>query len=238
MEQFFQGFGWEDEEELMHGVYTGFVTDNKDPENLGRVKVKVPIIDDQKELGWSRVSTFMGGDSRGALFIPEIGDEVIIAFLLGDIRSPIVIGSLWNNVEKPPEGKNDQNDIRKIKTRAGHEVIFNDVKKDGGITIKTSAGHQIQLDDKQKNIEIKTSSGAQVLKMDGQGGSITVNSGTTKITIGKDGPIKLESKGEVSVKGLNISLQADNKLELKANSTLDLNCSGMIKLQGSMIKLN
>src|SRR5690606_8345587 len=116
---------------------------NKDPKNLGRLKVKIPIIDDQKEFDWARMTTPMGGANRGAMFIPEVGDEVLIAFVLGDIRAPIIIGSLWNDTDKPPEGKNDRNDIRKLKTRAGHEVIFNDADGDGKVTIKTKDGHQL-----------------------------------------------------------------------------------------------
>lgn len=238
MDNLFHAFSFEDKEDLMHGVYTGFVTDNKDPEKLGRVKVKIPVIDDQKELGWSRISTWMSGNNRGALFIPEVGDEVLIAFLLGDIRSPIVIGSLWNNVEKPPEGKNDQNDVRKIRTRAGHEIIFDDTSKEGGITVKTASGHQLLLDEKKNIVQLSGKDSGQKLLMDGSSGNITVSSGSTKVSIDKNGPIKLETNADITVKGVSIAIEAKNKLELKAMSSLDINCSGIVNIKGAMVKIN
>jgi len=238
MDNLFQAFSFEDKENVMQGVYTGFVTDNKDPDNLGRVKVKVPVIDDQKEIGWSRVSTWMGGKDRGSLFIPEVGDEVIIAFLLGDIRSPMVIGSLWNNIEKPPEGKNDANDIRKIKTRAGHEIIFDDKSKEGGITVKTSSGQKLVFDEKKNVVELSGKDAQQKILMNGNTGNITISNENTKITMDKNGPIKIEANSDITIKGVSISVQASNKLELKAMSSLDINSSGIINIKGSMVKIN
>jgi len=234
----FDSFSSEDTDELMQGVYTGFVTDNKDPEKLGRVKVKIPIIDDQKELDWSRIVTLMGGKSRGALFIPEVGDEVLVAFLLGDIRSPIVIGSLWNDVEKPPEGKNDNNDIRKIRTRAGHEIVFNDANKEGSITITTAEGHQLELDDKGKKVQLATKDKDQKLTMNSTSGNITVSSGSTKVTIDKSGSIKLEGSAEITLKAMAVKIQADSKLEMKANASIDINSGGLINIKGAMVKIN
>jgi len=228
----------DDNEQIMHGVYCGVVTDNKDPSNLGRLKVKIPIIDDEMEFDWARMATPMGGASRGALFIPEVGDEVLIAFELGDIRSPIIIGSLWNETDKPPEGKNDKNDIRKIKTRAGHEIIFNDSDNDGKITIKTKAGHQLDFEDKSKAITLKTSDGSQKLVMDGTKGNIAITSGQTEVKITKTGDITLQGNNAITIKGTQIKLESNAMLQLKANANVSIQATGILELKGSMVKIN
>lgn len=238
MKDIFAAFSSDHADDVMQGVYTGFVTDNKDPEKLGRVKVKIPVIDDQKELNWSRIVTWMGGQARGALFIPEVGDEVLVAFLLGDIRSPIVIGSLWNNVEKPPEGKNDNNDIRKIKTKTGHEIVFDDAKNAGGITVTTAGGHQLILDDKGKKVQLSTKNQDQKLSMESTSGKVIVSSGNTKVTITKTGSIQLEGTTDITLKAMAIKVQADGKLELKANASIDINSGGLVNIKGAMVKIN
>lgn len=222
----------------MHGVYCGVVTDNKDPKNLGRLKVKIPVIDDQKEFDWARMTTPMGGSNRGALFIPEVGDEVLIAFVLGDIRAPIVIGSLWNDTDKPPEGKNERNDIRKLKTRAGHEIIFNDADSDGKITIKTKSGHQLELADQSKTITLKTSGSTQKLELDETKGSITITSGTTEVKLSKTGDITLQGNNSITIKGTQIKLESNAMLSLKANANLSIQAAGILELKGSMVKIN
>lgn len=228
----------DDNEQIMHGVYCGVVTDNKDPNNLGRLKVKIPVIDDQKEFDWARMTTPMGGAGRGTLLIPEVGDEVLVAFELGDIRSPIIIGSLWNETDKPPEGKNDKNDIRKIKTRAGHEIIFNDSDSDGKITIKTKAGHQLDFEDKSKAITLKTSDGSQKLVMDGTKGNIAITSGQTEVKITKTGDITLQGNNAITIKGTQIKLESNAMLQLKANANVSIQATGILELKGSMVKIN
>ena len=117
-------------ESKIYGVVVGIVTNNKDPEELGRVKVKLPRISGEDESHWARVATFMAGKDRGAFFLPEVNDEVLVAFEHGDINMPYVIGSLWNGVDKPLETNSDgKNNVRVIKSRSGHIIRLND--KDG-----------------------------------------------------------------------------------------------------------
>ena len=84
-----------------YGVYTGKVIANRDPQGKFRVKVKFPWIRDNKKAIWAKVSR-SSNSNRGSFFLPEVGDEVIVSFLAGDIRHPVVIGSLWNGVDRPP----------------------------------------------------------------------------------------------------------------------------------------
>ncbi len=149
---------------LVNGVAAGIVTNNKDPEGLYRIKIKFPWLSDDNETDWIRIATMMSGGNRGSFFLPEVGDEVLVAFEHGDINHPYIIGALWNGVDKPPENNSDgKNNIRKIRSRSGHEIIFNDddTTKKEKIEIHTNAGHQIILDDSaaQEKIEIKDKTG-------------------------------------------------------------------------------
>ena len=110
------------------GVAAGIVTNNQDPEGLARVKVKFLWLSDQNETDWIRIATLMAGADRGTFFLPQVGDEVLVAFEHGDINRSYVIGALWNGVHKPPETNSDgQNDLRKIRSRSGHELTFNEM---------------------------------------------------------------------------------------------------------------
>lgn len=101
----------------IYGVVVGIVTNNKDTEKLGRVKVKIPRLSGEDESNWARVTSFMAGKERGAFFLPEVDDEVLVAFEYGDINMPYVIGSLWNGKDVPPENNSDgKNNIRVIRS--------------------------------------------------------------------------------------------------------------------------
>ena len=84
-------------------VVVGRVVNNKDTEGLGRVKVKFEWLSDLNESAWARIAAPTAGKDRGIYFLPEIDDEVLVAFAHGDVRFPYVIGSLWNGVDVPPD---------------------------------------------------------------------------------------------------------------------------------------
>jgi uncharacterized protein involved in type VI secretion and phage assembly len=93
----------EKQKERIYGVVVGIVTNNQDPEKLGRIKVRFPWLSDVNESAWARLSTPLAGKGRGFYYLPEIEDEVLVAFEFGDINRPIIIGSLWNG-ENIPKG--------------------------------------------------------------------------------------------------------------------------------------
>jgi len=94
------------------GVAVAVVTQNKDPEGQCRVKVSYPWYDPPRESYWARLATPMAGGGRGIVTIPEVGDEVLVAFEREDLRFPYVLGSVWNGKDTPPEtnadGKNNK----------------------------------------------------------------------------------------------------------------------------------
>jgi uncharacterized protein involved in type VI secretion and phage assembly len=198
------------------GVAAGIVTNNKDPKGLARVKVKFPWLSDQNETDWIRIATLMTGSGRGSFFLPEVGDEVLVAFEHGDINRPYVIGAIWNGVDKPPETNSDgQNDLRKIHSRSGHELIFNDNATSGQIEIHTKGGHKIVLDDSLggEKIEIVDQTGSNSVIIDAVQKSITVNA-TLQVTI----------------KAATINIEADSMMTLKAG--------GVLTIKGSLVMIN
>jgi uncharacterized protein involved in type VI secretion and phage assembly len=106
----------------------GLVTDNKDPQKLGRVKVKFPVLSDKDTTWWSPIIMLGASKNRGWFFIPEVDDEVLCIFEQGELDRPLVVGALWNGKDKPPDKNPGGNPRRVIKSRAGSRIIFDDDK--------------------------------------------------------------------------------------------------------------
>lgn len=140
-------------------LLVGIVTDNEDPEGWGRVKVKFPTLTEDHASNWARVVAIGAGNSRGFDCLPEINDEVLVAFEHGDIHRPYVIGGVWNGKDQPPEAVNNSVQdgkvrLRTLKTRAGHQIQFSDDDRGGNIHIKTAGGQEIHLNDSDGGIQI------------------------------------------------------------------------------------
>ena len=105
----------------------------------------------------ARVAAPMAGHKRGAYFMPEVGDEVVVGFELGNLNRPVILGALWSDVDAPPSSADtsSSNNVRTLTSRAGHEVTFDDSAA-GKIQIKTAGGMEITLDDAGQKITIKT----------------------------------------------------------------------------------
>jgi uncharacterized protein involved in type VI secretion and phage assembly len=173
-------------EGCVFGAVIGIVSNIADPDQLGRVKVRYPWLKGDSESPWARVVSFMAGSDRGAVFRPEVGDEVLVLFDHGDMRFPYVLGGLWNGKDKMPEerGSDGNNAVRLIKSRSGHQILFDDTAGAEKVTIKSQSGHQILLDDKD---------GAEKMTVvDKAGNSIELSSTgvvikSTAIKLGSDG---------------------------------------------------
>lgn len=199
------------------GVVIGVVTDNQDNEGMGRVKVNFPWRDDGDDSYWARIASLMAGADRGAYFLPEVGDEVLVAFDHGDIHHPYILGALWNGSDPPPETNRDgKNNIRKIRSRSGHEIIFDDNAEAGQekIEIHTNADHKIVLDDStgQEKIEITDKSGNNSVVIDSVQNSISIKSNMTlsiesqMIDIKSGGMMNIEATGNLMIKGAMVMI--------------------------------
>lgn len=198
---------------LISGVVIGIVTNNKDPDNYGRIKLKFPWFSDEDESEWARVASLMAGENRGVMFLPEVDDEVLVAFEQGDFRRPYVIGALWNGVDVlPEEFENDgKNNIRFIKSRSGHIIKLDDT-------------------DGSEKIEIIDKTGLN---------SFVIDTAENTITITVDKDIKLEApQGKISLNAQDIEITSSAATKVESGADLDLKASGNANVEGAAINLN
>jgi uncharacterized protein involved in type VI secretion and phage assembly len=201
-----------DESTRIYGVVIGNVTNNQDPDNLGRIKVTFPWLNDHDEGYWARLATPMAGGDRGIYFLPEVHDEVLVIFEHGDVRFPYIIGALWNGQDRPPTNNDSgKNNIRLIKSRSGHLIRLDDTNK-------------------AERIEIIDKSGKNRLVFDTQNNTITINSAQDLTLSARNGTLKLEAK--------SIELNASTTLKVNAQSQADIQTNGVMNLKGQIINLN
>jgi uncharacterized protein involved in type VI secretion and phage assembly len=218
---------------VTRGFLVGVVTSLDDPQKLGRIQVKLPHLGKEMALGWAKLASPMAGAERGIVFRPEPDDEVLVAFEYDDPRRPLVLGGLWSSVDKPPEddGNTPDNNWRFIRSRSGHLFKFDDtdggerielIDKDGQLRlILDSAGGAIELS------QAKT--GTSMIKFDANSGDISISAPGHKVSVEAQ-DIVAEASGNVSVKGLQVSVEATGSMTLKAG--------GQITIQGSLVKIN
>lgn len=235
-------------------IVIGIVTDNNDPMNQGRIRVKYPWNSDNDTSDWAPMIAPMAGNGRGFYFLPEINDEVLVGFEHGDIHYPFVLGALWNGVDLPPEG----NDVavvggqvvhRIIKTRIGHTILLDDTDETGEMKMTTKSGHFLTLNDRDKNITAQTAGGHKVL-LDDQNNKIVIvdSSGQNSITIDTNSSniecvcakdFKISATGKVIISGTaGIEISTPAQMQLKATATMDVEASGPMTIKGAIVQIN
>lgn len=193
------------------GVAVAIVRENKDSSGQGRVKVSFPWHSQPQESYWARVATPMAGANRGVYFIPEVNDEVLVAFERGDLRFPYVVGSLWNGQDQSPEKNADgKNDVRVIHSRSDHKITINDNSGTPLVQIELADGKRVTLNN--DGIELDDKQGNKVT-IQSAGGSITVQAATS-----------------LSLKAPQISIEASGTMTVKSGGTLTV--------QGSLVTIN
>lgn len=241
-----------EQQNKVYGVMVGIVRDIKDPLNLGRVKVDFPWMgeaaeavsisseEDRAHSYWARIATLMAGSGRGVYFIPEVGDEVLVAFEHGDLDRPFVIGALWNADDHPPESMDGEgkNHLRTIHSRSGHRIAFDDNadEQKAKVTIQSQGGHQILLDDDggQGKIELKTN-GGHTITLDDAGGTLTVadKAGNKLVLDANANSLTVETSGnQDQTVGGNLTINVTGTATISAPSGVTID-STSIKLGSS-----
>jgi uncharacterized protein involved in type VI secretion and phage assembly len=173
------------------GVYVALVVDNQDPDNQGRVRVRLPWSPDsgsQRYEAWARLSTLMAGADRGTWFVPDPDDEVLVAFEAGDPSRPFVLGALWNGSDTPPETMTSPNPKRTILTGAGVRITLDDAAGDVSLLLETPGGQRVHLRDGASSVTVE----------DANGNSITTD----------PSGISISAAATVSVKAAQVQVQA------------------------------
>ena len=223
---------------LVQGVVVGMVTNLKDPDDLGRVKVKYPWLGDNIESDWIRIAAPMAGASRGFLYLPEVNDEVLIAFEHGDVHRPYLVGALWSNTDKPPKknseavGGDGKVNQRILKTRAGHIILLDDKQGEEQVSITSKSGHTIILNDK---------SGSESITVKDKTGNNTwvIDSAKNSMTIKVNGDFSVDAKGKVTIKSAqDMTLEATTKASIKGTSGLNLESTAQTALKGAQTSIN
>jgi len=207
------------------GLVIGQVTDIADPDQRCRVKVAFPWLSDDYESWWARVAQPGAGDGRGLAWLPEVGDEVLVGFVHGDVRDPYIIGGLYNGVDKAP--MNDQlvdsnagQVLRRVLTsRTGHQLVLSD-------------------DDSASQIQLATGDGSATITLDSSNTKITID-GSGSVTIHAGGPLKLAGDGDIEITATgDLKLNASGQLKMSGGSGASLDGGPQVAVTGGVVKLN
>ena len=247
--------------ERIYGLVVGIVTQNddskaKDGKKMGRVKVKFPWLDDKYESGWARVAQFGAGPTTGAMFMPEVNDEVLVGFEHGDVQRPYVIGGLYNGVDLPPDVTADSGKSApfsptsaiasgKVKhrgfvSRKGHRLAFVDDDEKPGIYIKSSDGKlKIEIKEKEKELRI---TGDQKIFIEAAQELHLISK--KDMTIKADGNIKLQAQMNAEMKagtgfkveGAQVNVKGSATAEF-AGATTTIKGDAMVQVQAPMVKV-
>jgi Rhs element Vgr protein len=225
----------------VEGLQIGVVMKlDEDPNGQSRVQVKVPILQAQEEGVWARLANFHASGGIGAFFVPEIGDEVILGYLNNDPSNPVVLGSLYGPKNEPPYELTAENNTKAIVTRSKLKIEFDEEKKI--TTIVTPAENKVVLSDDEKSILLQDQNNNKVeLSPDGIVLDSTKDISITaqgKITIEAMDTIDVSAQADVSVKGLNVNLEANVGFVAKGNASAELSASGQTTVKGAMVMIN
>lgn len=217
---FVQRMAMVDDERTSEGfaIAPGIVTDDFDLLGLGRVQVKVPLLPAFEP--WCRIAAIGAGAGRGFVWVPQVGDEVLVAFGQHDQRDAYVLGGLWNTLDRPPLLAQSDFVIKRviktgIKGGLGHEIEFDDAVQ--SITITSSTNQKITID--PTTIELKNTAGTLAIKMDNESQTISISAAA-----------KIELKAtKISIKGTKVELEG---------TAIDIKASGPCSVKGKLVKIN
>jgi len=222
-------------------LQTGIVMKiNDDPDGEYRVQVQLPLLQAGNMAVWARLGSFYASNGIGAEFYPEVGDEVVVAFMNGDPRFPIIVGSLYSKKNPPPVPPDAKNSQKSIVTRAKLRIDF--FEEDPTVEISTPAGQKVRLDDKANSVTVKDMNGNTVT-LDSSG--ITADSASNmtltakgNISITAQGSLSLKANANVSIEGLQVAAKADTSFSAQGSAEAKLLSSAMVTIQGGLVKIN
>ena len=195
----------------IYGVVVGLVTNIKDPEGMHRMKLKFPWLSDDYETWWARSTQSGAGNERGLSWLPEVNDEVLVAFEQGDVRRPYVIGMLFNGKDKIAKSNgtkiydgSGQSVLKELRSRTGHHLAFHD-----------------NFDGKE----------AALLETADEKHSLLLSQGENKVILHTDGTIEISAKGDATI-------TTDQNLKIKAQMNIAIEAGAELSIKGVSVKVN
>ena len=213
---------------LQFGVHYAVVCQNKDPDNLGRIKVRLPWLDhgETDQTHWAQLATPMEGKQFGWYVLPDVDDVVVVMFIGGDFSQPVIVGGVWSKPDFSPEPNEDgANNFRGYRSRSGHRMVFDDTK----------SGTKLWFGDKTT----KQMVGIGKFAKDGAGPNICAAwkppmSGDFGISISTmEGKMEITAKEKLSIKADNIKINAKTTIDMKAGTDLQMEGTSAAKLTAS-----
>ena len=208
----------------LHGLQIGIVTGITDSTGQYRVKIRLPMVNDQDDGIYARVATLDAGDKRGTFFRPETDDEVLVGFMNDDPKNPVILGMLHSSAKAAPIEPDDANPQKGYVSRSGIKLIFDDDKN--SIHIETPGNRVFELNDDQNSITVQDANGNKMV-IDNNG--ISIESATD---------LTIKGGSSVSISAPTISIKADGTLSAEASGSTKLSSDGITEIQGSLVKIN
>ena len=217
----------ESQEELetqgrISSIAIGVVKENWEEKHPGMVKVEISLGNNGKNMtDWIPVAAPYGGKEFGQYFLPEIGSQVVLAFHMGDINCPIVIGSLGNQTDViPTETANEKNTVKLIRTKGGNSIKISEESGKEKITIETTGKLKVEMDDENQRLVLQDEKGENSIAIDGKNGEM-IFTGKKKAVFqinGKEMLILDGGKNSMEVNAANVNVQAEQGLKIKAQT--------------------
>jgi len=209
----------------VHGLQIGVATQLEgDPNGEDRVLVRMPIIDPEEEGIWARIASPDAGENRGIFFRPEIGDEVVLGFLNGDPRDPVILGMLNSSAKPAPITAADDNPEKGLVTRSGIKLLFND--DEISVKLETPNGNIMTVSDQE----------GAILLEDENGNKITMNADGISLESAAD--VKITASGDVKIEGTNINVSASAQFKAEGSAGAEVSSGATAVLKGSLVQIN
>ncbi|WP_338864546.1 type VI secretion system tip protein VgrG [Myxococcus stipitatus] len=207
------------------GLQVGTVVSNEDEDGEHRVRVRLPMVNNQEEGIWARVASPDAGEERGFFFRPEVGDEVVVGFLEDDPRGAIILGMLHSSAKAAPLQGSDDNHEKVYQSRSKMRIYLDDEKK--VLQLETPAGNRLTLSEEDKTLKLEDQNG-NTLEMTADG--IKLES-VKALELKAGTELKLESGTALNAKG-------GTELKLEGTSAAEVSSSAITKIKGGIVQLN
>lgn len=217
----------------IHGLQIGKVIQlNDDPLAKQRILISLPMIREEETRVWARYAQPYASGESGLQFLPEVDDEVVVAFLNADPNAPIIVGSLHNAISRRSDTETAENNIKTIVTREKLKVIFDDEKQI--ITVETPAGHKLVMDDDSDTFSMEDMNGNSIV-MDASGIAMTSDK---DITLTASGDVVAKATMDAKVSGQNVTCEGQIGFTGSGGGTAEVSSGGQTTIEGSVVMIN